>query len=199
MKVRNFASFSTLLVTSISLSIFLVCTSFLLLSINAGETVDITEPIESYINPLWSPDGKYLLLTDKNSNGIYVFNTEDSSLFQITDAPSSGYKYNWSYDSEKVGFKLLVKTDSGSYIQIPVIYDLKKKEMVSLHTAVNKTGIPSFSKDGSVAFIIDKKLIILNKDGNVKNRIHLRNYANQTPLSPDGTKIVYNDENDQIR
>lgn len=198
-KVRNFASFSTLLVTSISLCIFLLCTTYGLHSINAGETVGTPEPIENYINPLWSPDGKYLLLTDRNSNGVYVYNTEDSTLFQITDAPSSGYKYNWSCNSEKVGFKLLVKTDNGSYIQMPVIYDLEKKEMTSLHNAVNKAGIPSFSKDGSVAFSVDKELVILNKDGNIKNRIHLRNYANLTPLSPDGTKIVYNDENDQIR
>jgi Tol biopolymer transport system component len=178
--------------------ILFLCTIFCPYTIYAGGVEEYTATVESYVNPLWSHDGKYLILSDNNSNGVYIYNTNDSSLLQITDAPSSGYKYNWAYDSKKIGFKLLIKNSDGTISQIPVVFDVKNNEMLSLHNAVNKAGVPSFSRDGHIAFTIDKELIVLKKDGTTKNRINLDNYANLTPLSPDGTKIVYNDANDQI-
>ena len=197
-KVKGVVPFSALLAASIFWAVFFLCTNFWLPTVYAGGTEGYAEPAESYINPLWSYDGNFLLLSDNNSDGVYIYNIDDSSLVQITDAPSSGYKYNWSFNTREIGFKLLIKTDEDLFKQVPVIFDLKNNEMVALHEAVDKAGVPSFSADGKIAFTINDQLFILTHDRTIKERIDLGHYANLTPLSPDGTKVVYNDANDQM-
>ena len=44
-----------------------------------------------FSNPVWSPDGRHLALSDDHHNGVYVLDTHAHTCVQITDAPSSGY------------------------------------------------------------------------------------------------------------
>ncbi len=37
-------------------------------------------------NPLWSPDGKFIALSDENYNGLYIYNTIENTYLEITDA-----------------------------------------------------------------------------------------------------------------
>ena len=104
---------------------------------NTGDFLDLRSVASHdsdlrFNNPLWSPDGKFIALSDENYNGVYIYNTiENTYLYlEITDAPSSGYSYNWSYDSGKLGFKLLIPTKEDEFpLQMPVVFHLDKQEL----------------------------------------------------------------------
>jgi len=144
-------------------------------------------------NPLASPDNRYIALANENCNGVYLYDTTTGSYLQITDAPSSGYAYNWSHDSSKLGFKLLISVGDGHFqLQMPVVFDINRKELISLHAAVPHAGVPSFSADGRIAFTVDKELRIVNANGTLQKTLPLNHYANLAPISPDGTQAAYN-------
>ena len=151
-----------------------------------------------YDNPQWSPNGKYILLSDAKYRGVYLYCVETSSLLEITDAPSSGYQYFWSPDSTKVGFKLLIEQSPSIFKQVPVLYDLGRKKIVKLAAATEACGIPSFSKGGKIAFSVGDSIWILSPELKVLGTFAIDTYANLTPISPDGRKVVYNDDSDQI-
>ena len=146
----------------------------------------------------WSPDGRHLALADENLNGMYVYDTADRTCLKVTDAPSSGYAYNWSADGRRLGFKLLIASKSGGDpLQMPVVFDAERKELTALHPAVAKAGVPSFAADGRVAFTIDRELRVADGVG-PEQAYSLGHYTNLAPISPDGRWAAYNDQNEQI-
>lgn len=150
-------------------------------------------------NPVWSPDGRSLALSDQSRDGVYVYDTIAESCVRITDSPGSGYAYHWSADGRRLGFKLLIPRENRVFpLQMPVLFDLDKRELLPLHEPVDRAGVPSFSLDGKVAFTIGEDLHILDPSGTLSATLALGHYANLAPISPDGTMAAYNDPDDQI-
>ncbi|HSW46893.1 MAG TPA: C39 family peptidase, partial [Phycisphaerae bacterium] len=154
----------------------------------------------TFSNPLWSPDGKWIALSDSRQDGVYLLDREKGTCLRITNSPSSGYAYNWSHDGRRLGFKLLIppKDGDGPLLQMPVMFDVRQQQLTALHPAVARAGVPSFTADGRVGFAIDQELWILDDAGEVLKKLPLGHYANLAPISPDGTKAACNDANDRI-
>jgi len=148
---------------------------------------------------VWSPDGRYLALTDRDFNGLYLYHTSDRACLKITDAPGSGYICNWSADGQRLGFKLLIPVADGACpLQMPVVFEVRRKELTVLHPAVAKAGVPSFADQGTAAFTIDRELRIVGAGGGLLGTFSLGHYANLAAISPDGSRVAYNDESDRI-
>ena len=152
-----------------------------------------------FSNPVWSPDGTYLALSDQGRDGVYIYDTAGETCLRITDSPSSGYAYHWSSDSRRLGFKLLIPTTGSLFpLQMPVLYDLDRRELLALHAPAARAGVPSFSNDARVAFTIDQELHVTDLSGLPIATFPLGHYANLAPISPDGTRVAYNGRDDRI-
>lgn len=53
-------------------------------------------------NPVFSPDGNYLAYTKAGYNGIFIYDINNKSFFQLTDEPSAGFAFKWSSDSKHI-------------------------------------------------------------------------------------------------
>jgi Tol biopolymer transport system component len=150
-------------------------------------------------NPVWSPDGRHLALSDDHGNGVYVYDTEAESILQITDAPSSGYAFNWSPDGRRLGFKLLIPQAGSVFpLQAPVVYSLDQRKLALLCDPTARAGVPSFSSDGLTAFTVDQELRVVNLAGETVATAPLGHYVNLAVISPDGTRVAYNTKDDQV-
>jgi len=145
-------------------------------------------------NPGLSWSGKKIIYSGEDYFGLYVLNLESEKVVSITQTPGAGYKVNFSFDGTKIGFKLI---DENGFQQ-PVYYDVDSQKNVELYNKSIATGVPTFSNNGSIAFTIGSELIVLNKNLIETFRFNIGNYANLAPISPDGKKVVFNDENDQL-
>lgn len=149
---------------------------------------------QRFANPSYSPDGNWIAMSDGGHNALYLCNVTDNTTTQIASSPSGGYAYNWSPDSTKLGFKLLVPTaGSAMPLQVPVVFNVGKKTMIALSTAVQQAGVPSFAATGQIAFTIGQELRIANRSGKTLQTFLLDHYANLTPIAPNGTMVAYND------
>ncbi|MDA3866394.1 MAG: T9SS type A sorting domain-containing protein [Salinivirgaceae bacterium] len=127
-----------------------------------------------------------------NNHGSSIYLLENKSVISLVDAPGCGNFYQLSPDQIQIGFKFI--TAEGK--QAPALLDLNTKKVTRLHKPVSLCGQVSFSGKGHVAYSIGSQLYVLH---NSKTEIYqLGNYANLTPISPNGQHVVYNKENDEL-
>ncbi|NLX23269.1 MAG: hypothetical protein GXY55_16580 [Phycisphaerae bacterium] len=164
------------------------------------ETLITRDPnLQRFDNPVWSPNGRHLAVSDARMNGVYVLDTADGACLRVTDTPSSGYMYHWSRDGGRLAFKLLEPAEGGeSYQQVPVVFDVHARRLIALHGPVARAGVPSFSNNGLIAFTVDAELWLTEGDGRPVKTFGLGGYANLAPISPDGAQVAYNCDDDRI-
>ena len=144
-----------------------------------------------------SPSGKYLVFSKDDAPGIYLFDIKTNDAFLIGHGIGSAYHASFSQDERYIGFKLFKKIDE-KILQVPALYDFENKKIIELAPPSSQTGIPSFSDDEKVAFTVGTFLILKDLNTSEERKFELPNYSNLTPLSPDGSKILFNDMDDQI-
>lgn len=54
------------------------------------------------MNPVFSPDGNYIAYTKEGYHGIYLYNLNSNTYFQLTDEPTAGFGFKWSSDSQYI-------------------------------------------------------------------------------------------------
>ena len=141
-----------------------------------------------FIHPVSTPYG--VVASDNYGSKLYLI--KEGKINELVNRMGCGRFFTLSPCKQFIGFKWIY--DNGN--QVPALYDLENDTVLFLHEPVALCGQVSFSHEGSTAFTIGKNLIV-QKDGH-SNRYPLDYYANIAPLSPDGHKIVYNDNNDQL-
>jgi Tol biopolymer transport system component len=90
-----------------------------------GETED---PI---LNPLLSPDGKYVAFSKSNYRGIYVLKLDDNSIKELTDEVAAGFGMQWSLDSKFILSRPAYYDGLIRYNTIK-IYNIETKEVSQL-------------------------------------------------------------------
>ncbi len=166
----------------------------------------------SYYFPVLSPDGKNVLLTGQNFNGLYLYNLRNKKLLQISDKQGAGYKPVFSYDGKNIFFK---ENENEGMRKVSAIYsyntDSRKKKLIESEkrkvsdlqvsggklfytvdgNMINKKNSSSGKGDNKHVIIEKQKIVLYNKG--VKTILTPNGEGNYiwVSLSPDRNKILY--------
>ena len=78
----------------------------------AVESVAEIDPGMFASSPRWSPDGKWIAFSAPKGNGIGIVRADGSERRVLTAEPGSGYRFSWSPDASRIGFRATRK-DAG--------------------------------------------------------------------------------------
>jgi len=204
--------------------LFLFCFPLSVLSQVQFQMVD--EPVkllggeeQSFLNPVWSPDGSKIAVAGENYKGLWVMNRDGSSLIKISEEASSGFGYEWSADSKEI--LTTVTKFEGAYRSNAIkTFDIEQGSETDL-TGYSKEipALPRWTSDNSQIYFyngenlefvdtgkqfkvnIFKPLYFL-KHGNLYTQGSVNNLVNSAEvltneetinvrISPDGRKMSY--------
>jgi len=172
----------------------MLCSLLLSLSIYA-QKIDHFERIEVdgfYTNPVFSPNGEFVLLTGEHLKGVYLLNLKDKSVKEISDKPGSGYGYSWDKSGESFYFK--EKAEKDYFTNSKVVNYYVKDNHSKKATEIDHNYLPSYDgKNQVVVYTNLSNLKIEAKDLSTSKTWTVTNAEGQfynAILSHDGKKIA---------
>ncbi|HPI72967.1 MAG TPA: hypothetical protein PLZ01_06145, partial [bacterium] len=155
---------------------------------NAAPAVD-----QGFAHLSLSPAGDRLLFDLLEQPGLYLADLATGATETIALGYGVAYRASWSEDSRHVGFKRFI-----GRLQVASVYDVMNRTLRDLCEPSAQVGIPAFSADGRISFTIDRTLYLVDLQGRVLRTFPLPAYCNQTPISPDGSRAAFTDQDDQL-
>ncbi len=119
-----------------------------------GDLIQLTKNADTYkYTPLWSPDGKKILWSDKMLRLQYV--DIDSKEVTVVDQAKTWEfgDYNWSPDSKWITYTFPDRRNFG----LVFIYDLATKTKTQVTDSWYSSGDPAFSSDGKYLFFTSSR------------------------------------------
>lgn len=167
-----------------------------------NEPVQLTKNSDTYkYNPVWSPDSKKLLWSDKKLRLNYI-DIESKKVTTVVTAEDWEIRsYKWSPDNNWITYVLPIRNETSKVY----VYNLKTKESVAVTDEWYNSGNPSFSSDGKYLFFSssrDFNPIYSNTEWNHAyrdmNRVYFITLQKDTdsPLAPENDEVEIKSEND---
>lgn len=172
------------------------------------------------MNPVYSPDGSKIAYTKSNYQGIWVYELQTQSSFQLTDESAAGFAFKWSADSKSILSRVAKYEDMRRFNAVKV-FDVETKESKQLSDyktmmpylpvwadGDSKIYLPLKGNDevflsakeknnsianSTIAFEKNNKVVIKNLSNNSEKTfepIKDAQYINLS-VSPDESKIVF--------
>lgn len=150
----------------------------------------------SYTAPIWSPDGKSILVTEVGYKGLYLINVDDHEIRKLNDIQGAGYNAVWSPDSKHVYFRNKKENpDYSSKLEVNSIDVISGN--ISVHPEINPNGLQSYfmAKDNiSPIVYTNTKTLLIEAQTFDKSKTWVitkdPGQYYQAILSPDRTKVV---------
>lgn len=169
----------------------------------------------AHIAPRWSPDGKHFAFSAPGYKGLWLAAADGSSLQKVSDAPASGFGFQWSPQSDRLSFTE-ARFKNMRRQNAVAVYSLKSRTLqrvtdfkAAMPPAPQWIGNDQILLDerkvqkamralnGSaprpVAFVRQQKIYIENPadpEPNILTPFPGKDYLNLR-LSPDGQKVVF--------
>lgn len=127
------------------LFIFVVVISFSFAQIKTVAIEEVVLPAtEIWSNPVFSPDGKGLFLTNSSYNGIWQYSVDSKTVNEITRDQHSGFAFDLSKDGQKIAYRRTIAAgDHITRVQESVTKDLSSG-MTSVIERGNSVHTPVF-------------------------------------------------------
>lgn len=131
---------------------------------------------DAVLAPLFSPDGKNIAYTINNYQGIWIYNLQTKSSFQLTDEMAAGFAFKWSSDSKSILSRVAKYEDLKRYNAVKV-FDIATKESKQLTDY--KTMMPYLPQwaDGDTKIYLPEKtndeIFVTDKSNNNFNQKNL--------------------------
>ena len=174
----------------------------------AAQKIEVKEPrlikeagTEAY-HPVFTPDGKTILLSSESYAGLRSFNLETKKVRILTDATGAGWNLAISDDSQSACFQKIDPNadfrDAKSFYSVNLDNQQVQRVMSPVEDSSTRPVLLMKSKAAIkspvIAYASEDLQIVVEKNG--KQTILTPNGTDETymwvELSPDKTKIVYN-------
>lgn len=149
-----------------------------------------------YAAPVWSPDGKSILVTEVGYKGLYLINVADNTIRKLSDIQGAGYNAVWSPDGKQIYFRNKKENlDYSSKLEVNSIDVTSGK--ISVHPEINPDGLLSyFIAKGTISPIVytNTKTLLIEAQTFDKSKTWVITKDSgqyyKPILSPDKTKVV---------
>lgn len=120
----------------------------------SSEPIQLTKNSKNYkYQPLWSPDSKKLLWSDRAQN-LFVVDIDSKSVTKIAESKVFEYDdYTWSPDSKWIAYTN-PENDQQNIIKL---YSLEKNETIEATEGWYESNSPTFSSDGKFLFFVSAR------------------------------------------
>lgn len=136
-----------------------------------------------------------LLASTPAGLGLYAVDTFSGNSTRVSSAPTASYGASLSPDGNLISFKSI---DQAAGTQSPALYNITTGETTLLATSA-LAGTPAISASGQIAYTVGNTLYVQPLlGGGPATTFDLGHHVNLVAISPNGKKVAYNDENDQI-
>ena len=171
-----------------SAALVLSCFGLMAQPVSWSEPQVLLKAEQSFMAPVWSPDGSQIAVTGDNFIGIWIANADGTGLRQVSQAPGAGYQMRW--------------TSSHEILSTPYSVENQKRmtriERVDATTGKIQEVAPGSHnlKRSSVVGATDVYQIMLDEPQDATSKIAgLSEYSGKwiinPALSPDGTNIAF--------
>ncbi|HAP36625.1 MAG TPA: protease [Bacteroidetes bacterium] len=165
-----------------------------------GAPVQLTKNSSNYkYQPLWSPDSKKLLWSDRAQNLFYI-DIDSKSVTKVAQSKVFEYDdYSWSPDSKWIAYTN-PENDQQNIIKL---YSLENKETVDATEGWYESNSPTFSSDGKYLFFISARTFAptygqteFNHIYQDMSKIYFIALAKETksPFAPKSDEVKLNEE-----
>jgi Tol biopolymer transport system component len=158
------------------------------LGVKGNATKLVGETGNSYMRPMWSPDGAKIAFTSSRYQGLWVINADGRDVKQITDEPAAGFGFEWSSDSKAI-LSRVAKFDARFRYNAVKVFDLETNEARML-TDYRKfmPGLPHWADDDQNVYMFNRSMLEVFDTGRKANSL------NKSASS----KQIYFLKNDQV-
>jgi Tol biopolymer transport system component len=112
---------------------------------------------ETFIAPIWSPDGRSIAMTGDDWSGIWIMKVDGTQLQQLAEDRGAGYKFTWSPDGRYIAYRAEKMVNGKRYFAIRIV-DVETGHIEEVTDFQRFLGTPRWILgDGTVAFEIDRK------------------------------------------
>jgi Tol biopolymer transport system component len=110
-----------------------------------GRPRRVTPAGQTFLQPVWSPTGKWIALAGPNYNGIWLIKPDGSGLQQITTDLAVGYKMKWSPDGKLLLGRVAKYENRRRYNAIKAYEAMTKSEFVLSDFRTLMPGLPQWA------------------------------------------------------
>jgi tricorn protease len=155
-----------------------------------------------YYRPVWSPDSKKIVYSDKHMRLYYVDINEKKPVFidqDTYDRPDVFFYHSWSADNNWIAYQRKLKNSLSAIF----VYDVQNKKTHQVTDGTSEATYPVFSKDGKYIFFAASTnygrsigwLDMSSFENPIRNTLYAIHLSKETPsiLSPESDEETVKD------
>ncbi len=120
---------------------------------------------QSYLRPVWSPQGDLIAFTGTGYQGIQVLDPATGEIKQITDERAAGFGFCWSHDGSAIAART-ARYEKRRRLNDVKVFELATGKFWSISgTRSRFKGVPRWTKDDRAVYILGKRQVQVLESG----------------------------------
>jgi Tol biopolymer transport system component len=117
---------------------------------------------QSFIQPVWSPDGSKIAFTAPGYRGIWVIDADSKNMTQISNEMGAGFGFDWSPDGLSIAMRI-AKYEGPFRRHIIKVYNLLNNQIpIQKEASRRVAGLPRWTRDNAALYFLDGEQLVVH-------------------------------------